>query len=113
MLQCLLNILKFNLLIRSGKDCLLETLFKLNKPVAFFIFLMARKHCQFVLMIIAQSAQTHTVKSYDLQMTHYAPGLHALFQSPTVKEVLKDQDSRKCLIAAICAGTVCENQLHS
>uniref|UniRef100_A0A3Q3WB31 protein deglycase n=1 Tax=Mola mola TaxID=94237 RepID=A0A3Q3WB31_MOLML len=25
-------------------------------------------------------------------------------QSPAVKEVLKDQDSRKCLIAAICAG---------
>lgn len=43
-------------------------------------------------------------------MTQCAPGFHALFQSPAVKEVLKDQDGRKGLIAAICAGTLCENQ---
>lgn len=36
-----------------------------------------------------------------------------LFQSPAVKEVLKDQDGRKGLIAAICAGKVCENKLHT
>lgn len=46
------------------------------------------------------------MKSYGLQMTHCAPGFHALLQSPAVKEVLKDQDGRKGLIAAICAGTV-------
>lgn len=46
-------------------------------------------------------------------MTHCAPGLSALFQSPAVKEVLKDQDGRKGLIAAICAGTVRENKLRS
>lgn len=34
----------------------------------------------------------------------------ALLQSPAVKEVLKDQDSRKGLIAAICAGKVLEIQ---
>lgn len=31
----------------------------------------------------------------------------AVLQSPAVKEVLKEQDGRKGLIAAICAGTVC------
>lgn len=30
------------------------------------------------------------------------------FQSAAVKEVLKDQDGRNGLIAAICAGTICE-----
>lgn len=34
----------------------------------------------------------------------------AVLQSPAVKEVLKDQDGRKGLIAAICAGIVCENK---
>lgn len=29
-------------------------------------------------------------------------------QSAAVKEVLKDQDGRNGLIAAICAGTICE-----
>lgn len=42
-------------------------------------------------------------------MTHRAPAFHALLQSPAVKEVLKDQDGRKGLIAAICAGTFCDN----
>lgn len=46
-------------------------------------------------------------------MTHCAPGLSALFQSPAVKEVLKDQDGRKGLIAAICAGKVHGNKLHT
>lgn len=46
-------------------------------------------------------------------MTHCAPGLSALFQSPAVKEVLKDQDGRKGLIAAICAGKVCEHKLQT
>lgn len=32
------------------------------------------------------------------------PGAQALAESPVVKEVLKDQDGRKGLIAAICAG---------
>lgn len=54
---------------------------------------------------------SNTVISYGLLMTHRAPGLSALFQSPAVKEVLKDQDGRKGLIAAICAGKVCENKL--
>lgn len=46
-----------------------------------------------------------TLKSDSLQMTHCAPAFRALLQSPAVKEVLKDQDGRKGLIAAICAGT--------
>lgn len=52
----------------------------------------------------------HTMLSCDLQIIHDASGFHALLQSPAVKEVLKDQDGRKGLIAAICAGTVCENK---
>lgn len=51
------------------------------------------------------------VESYGLQMTHCASGLCAILQSPAVKEVLKDQDGRKGLIAAICAGTFNENKL--
>lgn len=50
------------------------------------------------------------MQSHGLQMTQCAPGFHALLQSPAVKEVLRDQDGRKGLIAAICAGTLCENQ---
>lgn len=46
-------------------------------------------------------------------MTHCAPGPSALLQSPAVKEVLKDQDGRKGLIAAICAGKDCENTLQT
>ena len=42
-------------------------------------------------------------------MSHCAPGFISLLQSPAVKEVLKDQDGRKGLIAAICAGTICES----
>lgn len=34
----------------------------------------------------------------------------SFFQSPAVKEVLKEQDGRKGLIAAICAGTARENK---
>lgn len=56
---------------------------------------------------------SNTVISYGLLMTHRAAGLSALFQSPAVKEVLKDQDGRKGLIAAICAGKVCENKLRT
>lgn len=47
----------------------------------------------------------YTLQAHGLQMTHCAPGFHAVLQSPAVKEVLKDQDGRKGLIAAICAGT--------
>lgn len=54
---------------------------------------------------------SNTAISYGLLMTHRAPGLSAFFQSPAVKEVLKDQDGRKGLIAAICAGKVYENKL--
>lgn len=43
-------------------------------------------------------------------MTHCASAFHPLLQSPAVKEVLKDQDARKGLIAAICAGTAPENK---
>lgn len=44
--------------------------------------------------------------SDDLHMIHDAFSFHAVLQSPAVKEVLKDQDGRKGMIAAICAGTV-------
>lgn len=54
-----------------------------------------------------------TWKSYGLQMTHCAPAFPALSQSPAVKEVLKDQDGRKGLIAAICAGTDKTNCSHN
>jgi len=57
-----------------------------------------------------RTVSIYTVESHDLQMTHCASGFHSLSQSPAVKEVLKDQDGRKGLIAAICAGTVCENR---
>lgn len=46
-------------------------------------------------------------------MFYCASGLFALFQSPAVKEVLKDQDGRKGLIAAICAGTFGEKKLKA
>lgn len=55
----------------------------------------------------------HTMLSHNLQITHGASGFRALLQSPAVKEVLKAQDGRKGLIAAICAGTVCENKPKS
>uniref|UniRef100_A0AAX7V224 protein deglycase n=1 Tax=Astatotilapia calliptera TaxID=8154 RepID=A0AAX7V224_ASTCA len=46
----------------------------------------------------------YSVEPHGLQMTHCASGFYSLLQSPAVKEVLKDQDGRKGLIAAICAG---------
>lgn len=55
----------------------------------------------------------YTVPSHGLEMTHGASGFYALLQSPAVKEVLKDQDGKKGLIAAICAGTVFENKPKS
>lgn len=44
-------------------------------------------------------------------MTHCACGFHTLLQSHAVKKVLQDQDSRKGLIAAICAGKICEKPM--
>lgn len=57
--------------------------------------------------------EVSTLKSYGLQMTHCAPASPALLQSPAVKEVLKAQDGRKGLIAAICAGTEKTNCSHN